>query len=135
MSFNILLYAGLFSVVPDLRSLVTIKNVYGQDIYLPEHLKFGLVLADDETELIEKVKDRQTAEKQAKLPLDDYNELNTYDSTPENLKTGEETYAALILRMPKEVNNVANYRGNTSPSVALGLTVKATQEGTSFQIN
>lgn len=120
------------SVVPDLNSVVTAKNAYGQDIYLPEHLEFGLVLANSEAEVIQMVKDRQTAEQNAELPLDEYSALNTYDSAAHNLKVGGEKYAALILRMPKEVNNVANYRGETPPSVELGLTVKATQEGTAF---
>ena len=35
--------------------------------------------------------------------------------------------AALIVRMPEEVGNVANYRGDTVPEVDLGITVKADQ--------
>ena len=36
-------------------------------------------------------------------------------------------YAALIIYMPEEVGNVANYRGDTVPEVELGITVKAEQ--------
>ena len=34
---------------------------------------------------------------------------------------------ALIVRMPEEVDNFANYRGTIVPKVELGITVKAEQ--------
>jgi hypothetical protein len=36
-------------------------------------------------------------------------------------------YAALVVYMPEEVNNVANYRGASVPKVKLGITVHAQQ--------
>ena len=39
-------------------------------------------------------------------------------------------YAALILYMPKEVGNEANYRGGDIPTIDLGITVFASQRGT-----
>lgn len=115
------------SVVPDLQTLVTPKNVYGHEIYLPRHLEFGVLIAEDETTLQAQVADRSKAEQNATLPL------SAYTSTPDTLSVGEEHFAAVILRMPKEVGNAANYRGNTPPSVELGITVKATQVGTEFK--
>ena len=112
------------SVVPDLQTLVVADNIYGQEIYLPQYLEFGVLFADTEIELQKLVKDRKTAENNATSPL------STYQSTPENLEVGAKKYAAIILRMPKEVGNAANHRGDTPPSVELGITVKATQEGT-----
>ncbi len=112
------------SVIPDLQTLVTPNNVYGQPINLIQHLEFGVVFADDETELQQMVADRDVAEQNATLPF------STYNSTPENLEVGDVKYVAIILHMPKEVGNVANYRGDTPPSVQLGIAVKATQEGT-----
>jgi len=46
------------------------------------------------------------------------------------LQPGSERYIALIVRMPEEVGNAANYRGVIVPRVDLGITVKASQEGT-----
>ena len=43
------------------------------------------------------------------------------------LEAGEEQYLALIVRMPEEVGNEANYRGKAVPKVELGVIVEATQ--------
>ncbi len=115
------------SVVPDLQTLVTPKNVYGHEIYLPQHLEFGVIIEDEETVLQQQVADRDVAEQNATSAL------STYHSAPDTLKVGETHFAALILRMPKEVGNAANYRGDTPPSVELDVMVKATQVGTEFK--
>ena len=54
--------------------------------------------------------------------------LNYYE-TPEKtvLQPGEITYITLIVRMPEDVGNVANYRGDTVPKVELGVIVQADQ--------
>lgn len=111
------------AVVPNLQTIVRAKNVYGHDIYLPEILRFGVVFADTEAELMEMLKTRDLAIQQAT------NELSSYTSEPDNLQAGRETFAAVIVRMPKEVGNAGNYRGNTPPSIELGITVQAMQEG------
>lgn len=115
------------SVVPDLQTLVMPKNVYGYEIYLPQYLEFGVIIEEDEAELQQQVADRGVAEQKATSAL------STYNSVPDTLEAGETHYAAVILRMPKEVGNAANYRGDTPPSVELGVTVKATQVGTEFK--
>ena len=53
--------------------------------------------------------------------------LHQYDTDPVILEPGETECIALIVRMPEEVGNIANYRGNTIPNVELGITVKADQ--------
>lgn len=111
------------AVVPNLQTIVRAKNVYGQDIYLPEFLQFGVVFADTEAELTQKLANRSLAEQQAT------NALSSYTSEPGNLQAEGEAFAAVIVRMSKEVGNVANYRGNTPPSIELGITVQAMQEG------
>ena len=111
------------AVVPNLQTIVRAKNVYGHDIYLPEFLKFGVVFADTEAELTQKLENRDLAKQQATAAL------SSYTSKPDNLQAGEEKYVAVIIRMPEEVGNAANYRGNTPPSVELGITVQAVQEG------
>lgn len=111
------------AVVPNLQTIVRAKNVYGHDIYLPEFLKFGVVFADTEAELTQKLENRDLAKQQATAAL------SSYTSKPDNLQAGEEKYVAVIIHMPEEVGNAANYRGNTPPSVELGITVQAVQEG------
>ena len=111
------------AVVPNLQTIVRAKNVYGHDIYLPEFLKFGVVFADTEAELTQKLENRDLAKQQATAAL------SSYTSKPDNLQAGEEKYVAVIIRMLEEVGNAANYRGNTLPSVELGITVQAVQEG------
>ena len=111
------------AVVPNLQTIVRAKNVYGQDIYLPEILKFGVVFADTEAELTQKLANRSLTEQQATAAL------SSYTSKPDNLQAGGEAFAAVIVRMPKEVGNAANYRDNNPPSIELGITVQAMQEG------
>ena len=84
-------------------------------------MKFGVVTADTEQEMKDSVPDRQTAVEIADMPL------HNYDTTTAILAPGETSYLALIVRMPEEVDNVANYRGNDIPKVELGITVKADQ--------
>ena len=111
------------AVVPNLQTIVRAKNVYGQDIYLPEFLKFGVVFADTEAELTQKLANRDLAEKLATT------DLSSYTSEPDHLQAEGEAFVAVIVRMPKEVGNVANYRDNNPPSIELGITVQAMQEG------
>lgn len=111
------------AVVPNLQTIVRAKNVYGQEIYLPEFLKFGVVFADTEAELTQKLATRDLAEKLATT------DLSSYTSEPDHLQAEGEAFAAVIVRMPREVGNAGNYRGNTPPSIELGITVQAMQEG------
>ena len=111
------------AVIPDLQTIVRAKNVYGQDIYLPEFLRFGVMFADTEAELTQKLATRDLAKQQATAAL------SSYTSTPDNLQAGREAFAAVIVRMPEWVGNVANYRDSNPPSLELGITVQAMQEG------
>lgn len=114
------------SVIPDLQTLVTPKNAYGQEIYLPEYLKFGVVFAKSEAELEQMLATRELTEEHADEAL------STYATAAKTLEVGKEAFAAVIVRMPKEVGNAANYRGNIPPSVELGILVKAVQERTTL---
>lgn len=112
------------AVVPDLNTIVRATNVYGHDIYLPDFLKFGVVFADTEAELTQMLETRDLAKEKATTAL------SSYLSDKDNLQAGGVKYAAVIVRMPEEVGNAANYRGEIPPSVELGITVQAVQEGT-----
>lgn len=98
-------------------------NVFGQKFHLQDHLRFGLTKAvSTEEEMDELVKTRALAVGYADGKISDY--------APEaaSLNDGETVYMALVLRMPEEVDNVANYWGETIPRVELGLIVSATQQ-------
>ena len=96
-------------------------NVFGNQFYLHDYLKFGIGIADSEAEMDEKVRTRELAEKIATMKLSNY-------STEEAvLAAGGTVYMALVVRMPQEVANEANYRGATVPKVELGIIVKADQ--------
>ncbi len=115
-----------FSVDIDKSSVVLGTNQEGQTIYLPDYLKFGAIFSNSEAVL-----DRETAKALAKLEantaLENYTEIRSLDS---NSTEDNAEYAALILYMPEEVGNVANYRDGAIPKVKLGLTVLASQKGT-----
>lgn len=102
------------------------KNAWGEEIYLPNYLRYGVVFAESETELQEMVRDRLNTRTHA---TNDWGMLGTWSEvSPYIFEAGENPhYAALIVYMPEEVGNVANYRGFTEPRVELGITVFAQQ--------
>lgn len=107
------------------------KNVFGKYFYLYNYLKFGVVFAEEESELLSKVNDRVLAsqaagkillEEEASMPI------GIYDSDIYPVNDGDDIYAAIIVRMPEEVGNEANYRGDVQPMVELGIIVRASQQ-------
>ena len=88
---------------------------------LQDYLKFGITFADSEAAMKNSVSDREKAAELADMPL------HNYDTETAVLAPGATKYIALIVRMPEEIGNIANYRGNTVPKVDLGITVKADQ--------
>ena len=115
-----------YNLEVDINSVNIAKNIWGTDIYLPDHLKFGVIYSDSESNLV-----RETAKLSSQLnfPKDRANyPLNTYSEKDSvQLEPGKERYIAVIVRMPEEVGNAANYRDNSPPSVDLGLSVTASQ--------
>lgn len=99
-------------------------NVFGQSFNLQEYLKFGLVEAATEDALNALLPDRASAKAIADTPL------GSYTTGVSTLAPGETAYMAIVVRMPEEVGNVANYRGSTVPSVTMGINVTAKQVGT-----
>ena len=106
------------------NSYIDATAVTGDTIHLPDHLKFGVVMGKDEAEINQKVADRGGARGVATLAMDDF------DTTVSSLKVGETEYAAMVVYMPEEVENYANYRGNVVPEVDLGIAALASQQGT-----
>lgn len=98
-------------------------NEKGAPIYLPNYLRFGAVFGETEAEVQALIDERLEARTHAP------NALGTWsDVSPNTFEVGEDAhYAALVVYMPEEVNNVANYRGASVPKVKLGITVHAQQ--------
>lgn len=102
------------------------KNAWGEDIYLPNYLRYGVVFAESENELKDTVKDRLQSKTHANH---EWGSLGTWSAvSPYTFAAGESAhYAALIIHMPESVDNAANYRGIQEPRVELGITVFAQQ--------
>lgn len=98
-------------------------NVFGQRFNLQDYLRFGITVADSEADMDNSVANRELAKRLA------VTELNDYTTQKATLNSGEAAYMALIVRMPEEVTNVANYRLTDIPTVDLGVVVTADQIG------
>lgn len=105
----------------NVNGCIIATNVFGQEFMLQDYLKFGLTTADSESAMKNSVSNRETAVEIADMPL------KNYSTETAILAPGATKYIALIVRMPEEVGNIANYRGDTVPKVELGITVKADQ--------
>ncbi len=110
-----------FFTAVNVNGYTSATNVFGQHFILQDYLKFGVTTADSEEAMKNSVPDREKAVEIANMPL------KNYATETAELAPGATKYIALIVRMPKEVGNVANYRGETIPQVELGITVKADQ--------
>ena len=111
-----------FDTAVNVNGCIKATNVFGQPFMLQEYLKFGLATANTEEEMKNSIPDRDAAVEIANEPLHNYYKSGSFELAP-----GKTKYIALIVRMPEEVGNVANYRGDTIPEVDLGITVKADQ--------
>ena len=110
-----------FYTAVNVNGCIEATNVFGQRFMLQDYLKFGITTADSEDAMKNSVPDREKAVEIADMPL------HNYDTETAVLNPGATKYIALIVRMPEEIGNVANYRGDIVPEVDLGITVKADQ--------
>ncbi len=110
-----------FKTAVNVTDYDTGENVYKEEFNLQNYLKFGLVTADTEEKLKTALSDREKAKQIA------VEELKDYSTQMAQLEVNETEYIALIVRMPEEVGNDANYRGSKKPSVELGVIVTAEQ--------
>lgn len=112
----------------DMISYVPGESVLGNPIYLPNYLKFGAIVRDNEPQLTRDLARTMATEDIKMLPL------NTYSSEKGELDADKdkdsENFAAIVIYMPEHIGNEANYRGNVVPEIQLGITVKASQRGT-----
>lgn len=117
------------SMAVNVNGCVEATNVFGQRFMLQDYLKFGIINDIEEQDIIDGKLERETAENATNMSLKDIADmpLHNYATETTELGPGETNYVALVVRMPEEVDNVANYRGETVPKVELGITVKADQ--------
>lgn len=111
-----------FSAAVNVTGYTTATNVFGQHFFLQDHLRFGVAVADTEAEIEEAVSTREKAKDIA------VTKLKNYSTDVASLEAGGEAYMAIVVLMPEDVGNEANYRGDTVPRVELGLIVKAEQQ-------
>ena len=88
---------------------------------LRESLRFGIVFASTKAELDTKLSTRELAKEAADM------RLNNYSTDQCELAAGAETYAAIVVRMPEEVGNEANFVKTNGAEVELGIIVEASQ--------
>ena len=110
-----------FYTAVNVNGCIEATNIFGQKFMLQDYLKFGLTTANTEDEMKNSIPNREKAVEISDMPL------HNYSTDTAILSPGETKYIALIVRMPEEVGNIANYRGDTVPEVELGITVKADQ--------
>lgn len=106
----------------DVRSVITAPGVLGNEIYLPNYLRYGVIFGNSEADLTRELAQAHSVKEMADLR---FNIFSEWDEV--TVAAGESRYVALIVHMPSGVGNEANYRGDTAPSVDLGITVYAEQ--------
>lgn len=111
-----------FYTAVNVNGYIVATNVFGQQFTLQNYLKFGVTISDSEEAMKNSVPNREKAVEIANMPLHNYYETGVFELAPNMTK-----YIAVIVRMPEEVGDIANYRGETVPKVELGITVKAEQ--------
>lgn len=118
-----------FHTAVNVNDCVVATNVFGQEFMLQDYLKFGVVTDLDESDIIDGTLDREFAKANSNTALKEIADmpLHNYATETAILQPNKTAFIALIVRMPEEVDNIANYRGNTVPQVELGITVKAEQ--------
>ena len=111
----------MFKAAVNVTGYTLATNALGQTFNLQDHLLFGVVADTTLDGVKDRVANREMAAAVANM------RLNNYTSEQTLVDAGGTYYMALIVRMPESVNNVANYRGSTVPTVELGVILNAEQ--------
>ena len=106
-----------YNFAMNIASETTATSVLGNQFKLSQYLKYGVV--ENQTSAF--------ANRSAAIAaVTDPTTLSDYSKDGNLLPNGEE-YVALVVYMPEEVGNEANYRGDVIPQIELGVTLRATQ--------
>lgn len=111
-----------FKTAVSVTGYTTATNVFGQHFFLQDYLKFGVAAADTESEMDQAISTRDEAKRIATT------NLKNYSTDTVSLNPGDTAFLAIVVRMPEEVENESNYKGDTVPKVELGIIVKAEQQ-------
>ena len=116
-----------YKVAVNVNSYTTSMNKYGATFTLPPYLRYGVVFGDSEAAL-----NRALAQSLADQNMADLINLNTYSAFDTiTVASGKARYAALVVYMPEETGNEANYeKPAMQPQVDLGVTIFAQQANT-----
>ncbi len=109
-----------YNAAVNITNYTTVPNKLGGTFNLCDHIKYGVIIEESEAAMDEAVKTRDLAKAVATTPLGNY-------ASSDELADGESAYMALVVRMPEETHNEANYRGDEAPTVELGIIVTADQ--------
>ena len=101
----------------------TATNVGGNPFKLSQYLKYGIV--EGNTVYNKRADARQAVLRDAQ-GLANYSKNGTM--VGKNDQAYVDQYMALVVYMPEDVGNEANYRGNVVPTIELGLNLVATQQ-------
>lgn len=112
------------------------KTEDDKDIYLREHLKYGVVYGT-----YDEIRNKTATREDARLlAIKDIKDIYVPDSKDKDnyrstnvIEPGKSDYAAIIVYMPTSVGNEAKHGvGKAVPSIELGITVTATQAHEGF---
>lgn len=108
------------------RDYISIKstNIFGRSFDLADYIYFGMITAPTLEELESKLSTREAAEAVAKDLASQ--KLGTYTKDGSRLTMNQQEYAAIVLHMPRFVDNEANHNGK-EPTIIMGVTVSAQQ--------
>lgn len=93
-------------------------NADGESFHLSDHLVFGKIVSDQD--ITYETREAAWAAAGSQTGPKD-------DATERVLLPQQEEYITLIVYMPATVGNNANYRGDTAPTIHLGITLNAVQ--------
>lgn len=104
-------------------------NVAGEEFYLSNFIKYGVVALDDETPVT--FADRDAAH--SAVVQDSFWINRAYSKRDIALDVDESDYIALVVYMPTTVENDANHAKDVdAPTITLGITLRATQNTVEF---
>lgn len=116
-----------------------VQNENGEDIDLTNYLKYGIKVASEPSGLSDIKSDRNAAvaisnnwiKPNLKEDVQDLTDTAIYNFPGKadeiEVEAGGHAYYALVIRMPEEVGNEANYRGPLAPELLMGISFTATQ--------
>lgn len=111
----------LFHTAVNVNGSAATTNAFGQTFYLQDYLRFGITVSPTWEEMKNTIANREMAKEIANM------KLHNYATEAAILQPKEICYIALVVGMPENVDNAANYRGAQVPALELGITVKAEQ--------